>query len=874
VTTPPEAVPPPTPPSDPRVKEQPLEREIHRAYIDYAMSVIVGRALPDGRDGLKPVHRRILWAMWEGGATHDKPYRKSARTVGEVLGKYHPHGDIAVYDTLVRMAQPFSLRYPLIDAQGNFGSIDGDTAAAMRYTEARLSLIAEEMLQDIEKETVEWSGNFDGSLQEPLLLPGKVPNLLVNGSAGIAVGMATNMPPHNLREIADALLLLLEKPDATLEELMVKVPGPDFPTAGLLSAEGIREIYETGRGMLRIRGKAETRVRGGRDEIVITEIPYEVNKSNLLQLIADLVKGKRIEGITDLRDESDRHGISIVLELRRDVPAEIVLNRIYEHTPLETGFGVINLCLVNGQPKVLPFKDLLALHLAQRRLVLTRRTTFDLARAEERKHILEGYLIAIDHIDEVIRIIRKSRDPAAAETSLMGKFLLSSEQAKAILDLRLARLTAMEREAVEKESREKEALIQRYREILGSPKVLDSLVVEELNDLKARFGDARRTEIHPAFSERTLEDLIPDTEVVVLVTHGGYVKRLPLDQYRRQRRGGRGLIQMETKEEDFVTRTFVTRTHDNVLFFTTLGRVYRLKAFDLPEGSRHSKGKAIINLLPKLKEGERVQTLLPLRDLATQGSLLFATRRGLVKRTELAEFQNIRTNGIQAILLEEGDQLVNVAPIVNEETEIILATASGQLVRFPLKDVRPMGRATYGVIGVRLAEGKDDHVVMMAPVTAQFPDLLTLSSKGFGKRSPFTEYRQTRRGAHGVHTIKTGDRNGSVIAVFPVREDQEILVTTQGGITIRTPVKDIRTQGRDTMGVRIIRLDEGDTVKDAVPLDPPPEEPLADPGAPPPPDAPPPEDEEEDAEVDAPPEVGTEPSDDEEDDGAPPEETG
>jgi DNA gyrase subunit A len=830
-----------------RIKEQPLEREIHRDYIDYAMSVIVGRALPEGRDGLKPVHRRILYAMWESGVTHDKPYRKSARTVGEVLGKYHPHGDMAVYDTLVRMAQPFSLRYPLIDGQGNFGSIDGDTAAAMRYTEARLSPLAEEMLLDIEKDTVDWQDNFDGSLKEPLLLPGKVPNLLVNGSAGIAVGMATNMPPHNLSEVCDALLLLVEKEDASLDEIMARLPGPDFPTAGLLSREGLREVYATGRGMLRIRGKAETRVRNGRDEIVITEIPYEVNKANLLQLIAELVKAKRIDGVTDLRDESDRHGISIVLELRRDAPAEIVLNRVYEHTPLESGFGVINLCLVGGQPKVLTLLELLNLHLAQRRQVITRRTRYDLARAEERKHLLEGFLIAIDHIDEVIRLIRRSRDAASAETSLMGKFLLSSEQAKAILDMRLSRLTALEREAVESEAREKEALIQHLKAILASPKMLDGLISDELKDLKARFGDERRTEIVPGFSERTLEDLIPDTDVVVLVTHGGYVKRLPLDQYRRQRRGGKGLIQMETKEEDFVTRTFVTRTHDNILFFTSLGRVYRLKAFELPEGSRHSKGKAIINLLPRLKDGEKVQTLLPLRDIATEGAILFATRRGLVKRTDLDEFQNIRVSGIQAIRLEEGDELVNVAHIIHEETEVILATRAGQLVRFPLKDVRPMGRATYGVIGVRLAAGQEDSVVTMAPVTRELPFLLTLTSAGYGKRSPFTEYRQTRRGAHGVRTIVTGGRNGSVVAVLPVREEQEMLVTTQGGITIRVPVTSIRTQGRNTMGVRIIRLEEGDAVKSAVALDPPPEGAegeRADPG----PTSPPPKADAEDAE--------------------------
>ncbi|MCI4345323.1 MAG: DNA gyrase subunit A [Thermoplasmata archaeon] len=824
----------PAPPEDRGVRDQPLEREIHGSYLDYAMSVIVGRALPDGRDGLKPVHRRILWAMWEGGVTHDKPFRKSARTVGEVLGKYHPHGEIAVYDALVRMAQEFSLRYPLVDGQGNFGSIDGDPPAAMRYTEARLSLFAEEMLADIEKETVDWGDNFDGSLKQPLTLPSKLPNLLINGSAGIAVGMATNMPPHNLAEVVDALLYVLAHPAAGLDELLERVPGPDFPTAGLLSREGIREVYATGRGMLRLRGRAEIRERDGRDEIAITEIPYEVNKSDLCTLIADLVKGKRIDGIVDLRDESDRHGISIVVELRRDAPAEIVLNSLFEHTPLETTFGVINLCLVDGRPKVLSFRELLDLHLAERREVLTRRTKFDLARAEERKHLLEGFLIAIDHIDEVIRIIRRSRDVPTAESSLMGKFLLSTEQAKAILDMRLARLTALERESIEKETREKEELIRHLRTILASPAELDKPLTVELEELKSRYADKRRTEIVPGFTARTLEDLIPNSEVVVLVTHGGYVKRLPLDQYRRQRRGGKGLVQMETKEEDFVTRTFVTRTHDHVLFFTSLGRVYRLKAYELPEGSRHSKGKAIINLLPKLKEGEKVQTLLPLRDLGAEGSLLFATRRGLVKRTGLDLFQNIRTNGIQAILLEEGDELVNVALIGSAATQAILATASGQLVRFALTEVRPTGRATYGVIGVRLADGKEDRVVTMAPVTSAFPHLLTLSSTGFGKRSAFADYRETRRGAHGVRTIRTGGRNGSVVGVLPVREEQEVLVTTQDGITIRIPVAGIRAQGRNTLGVRIIRLEEGDAVKDAVALDPPPEAEDA-PGAPPPP---------------------------------------
>ncbi len=840
MSTPPASAPPTIDDIDKaRTRDQSVEREMHQSYLDYAMSVIVGRALPDGRDGLKPVQRRILWSMWESGATHDKAYRKSARTVGDVLGKYHPHGDQAIYDALVRMAQPFSLRYPLIDGQGNFGSIDGDSAAAMRYTEARLSPIAEELLLDIEKDTVDWYDNFDSSLKQPSVLPSKIPDILVNGSAGIAVGMATNMPPHNLSEVVDALHLLLRNPEATLDQLMAVLPAPDFPTGGVLAtSEGVREAYAIGRGTLRLRGKAAIRERDGRDEIVITEIPFEVNKVALLQIIADLVKSKRIDGITDLRDESDRDGTSVVIELRRDAPGEIVLNRIYEHTPLETTFGVINLCLVDGRPKVLPLRDLLDLHLAHRRITITRRTRHDLQKAEERRHILEGFLTAIDHIDEVIKIIRRSKDVPAAEASLMGKFLLSTEQAKAILDMRLARLTALEREAVVAERAEKEKLIHHLKAILASPKELDGLVSEELTDLKTRFGDARRTQLVPAFTARTLEDLIPDTDVVVLVTRDGYIKRLPLDQYRRQRRGGKGLIQMETKEEDYVIRTFLTRTHDNVLFFTTLGRIYRLKAYELPEGSRHSKGKAVINLLPRLKQGEKVQTLLNIRDLDSAGWLFFASRKGIVKRTGLDQFQNIRTSGIQAVLLEEGDSLVDVAVVADEATEIVLATRAGQLVRFPLSEVRSMGRATYGVFGVRLSEEKDDQVVAMAPVSATFPSLLTITSTGFGKRSPIDDYRKTRRGAMGVRTIRTGGRNGSVVAVLPVRDDSELLVTTQNGITIRLAVKSIRDQGRNTMGVRIIRIEEGDQVRDAVVLASSLENGVTAPGAEPPSDAP------------------------------------
>lgn len=800
-----------------RILLQPLETEMHHSYIDYAMSVIVGRALPDVKDGLKPVHRRILWAMWEGGATHDKPFRKSARTVGDVLGKYHPHGDMAVYDAMVRMAQDFSLRYPLIDGQGNFGSLDGDSAAAMRYTEARLSRVAEEILLDNEKETVDWSDNFDGTLKEPKVLPSKLPNLLVNGSSGIAVGMATNMPPHNLGEVLDALVLVLENPEASLEEIMTFLPGPDFPTGGLMARnEGIREAYETGRGTLRIRAKATIRERDERNEIVVTEVPYEVNKAAMLAQAADLVKDKRLEGISDIRDESDKDGISVVFELKRDAQPEIVLNQLYAHTEMEHRFGIINLALVQDRPRVLPLKEMLALHLKHRREVLTRRSKFDLRKAEERLHLLQGFIVAIENIDEIVRIIRRSKDVPSAQSSLMGKFLLSEEQARAILEMRLSRLTGLERDAIMAEAREREVDIKRLKVILSDPKELDKLLKGELLELKKDYADARRTELVEGFTERTLEDLIPKMDVVVLVTHGGYIKRLPLDTYRLQRRGGKGLVQMETKEEDFVTRSFVTGTHDFILFFTNLGRVYRLKAYELPEAGRHAKGKPIINLLPKLQEKERIRTELPLTDFGAEGYLFFSTAKGYVKRTPLHQYSNIRTNGIQAVLLEEGDELVGVTH-TSGNTEILLATRNGQLIRFPEKLVRPMGRSTYGVIGARL-KGEDDRVVSMDDVTETHPSLLTLTSTGFGKRSPLSEYRITNRGASGVITIKTGGRNGTVVAAIPVGETEEILVTTQKGVVIRSPVKQIREQGRATMGVRIIRLEDGDVVKSAVRL--------------------------------------------------------
>ncbi len=806
----------PAPDGAGRVRAQPLEREMHRSYIDYAMSVIVGRALPFVEDGLKPVHRRILWAMWEGGATHDRPFRKSARTVGDVLGKYHPHGDLSVYDALVRMAQPFSLRYPLVEGQGNFGSIDGDGPAAMRYTEARLSPVASEMLEDLEKDTVAWGDNFDGSLKEPMLLPSRLPTLLVNGSAGIAVGMATNLPPHNLGEVVDALRLVLQRPESTLDEVLKFLPGPDFPTGGLLSREGIREAYETGRGTLLLRAKAEIRERDNKTEVVVTEIPYEINKSQLLEETAELIKTKRIDGISDLRDESDKDGISVVFELKRDASPELVLNQLYAHTRLETSFGVINLALVDSKPKTLTLLELLRSHLAFRKEILTRRSRFELKKAQDRLHLLEGFLTAIDHIDEVVRILRRSKDSPSAQAALMGKFLLSAEQAKAILEMRLSRLTGLERDALVTEAKEKETEIRRLQGILGDPRVLEKLLDDELASLKERYADPRRTLLVDAFSERSLEDLIADTDVVVLVSNTGYIKRLPLETYRRQRRGGKGLVQMETKEEDFVTRAFLARTHDDVLFFTNQGRVYRLKAYELPEMGRHAKGKAIVNLLPRLKAGERIQTELPVRGLSGPGTLVFATARGLVKRTELSRYQNIRVTGIQAILLEEGDELVDVA-LTDGGSEVLLATREGQVVRFAERRVRTTGRATYGVRGLKL-KGREDRVVAMTPVSRQFPSLLTVTSTGFGKRSPVEDYRLTGRGASGVIGIKTGGRNGHVVTVLPVTGDDEVLLTTQKGITLRAPVGQVREQSRNTLGVILIRVEPGDEVMAAVRL--------------------------------------------------------
>ena len=818
-------------PAGARVRPQPLEREMHRSYIDYAMSVIVGRALPDVRDGLKPVQRRILYSMWESGATHDRPFRKSARTVGEVLGKYHPHGDLSVYDALVRMAQPFSLRHPLIEGQGNFGSLDGDSPAAMRYTEARLARLTDSMVEDLDKETVEWEDNFDGSLKQPQVLPSRLPNLLVNGSAGIAVGMATNLPPHNLGEVVKALRLLLQHPEATLDEILTVLPGPDFPTGGLLSRQGIREAYETGRGTLLLRAKASTRERDERTEVVVTEIPYEINKAQLLEEVADLIKSKRIDGISDLRDESDKDGVSVVFELKRDASPEIVLNQLYAHTRLETSFGVINLALVDSKPQVLPLLGLLRSHLSFRTEVLTRRSRFELKKAQDRHHLLEGFLTAIDHIDEVVRILRRSKDSPTAQTALMGKFLLSAEQAKAILEMRLSRLTGLERDALVTESKEKEAEIRRLQEILGDIRKLQKVLDDELVSLKERYADARRTLLVDAFSERSLEDLIADTDVVVLVSNTGYIKRLPLEAYRRQRRGGKGLVQMETKEEDFVTRAFLARTHDDVLFFTNQGRVYRLKAYELPEMGRHAKGKAIVNLLPRLKPGERIQTELPVRGLSGPGTLVFATAKGLVKRTPLSRYQNIRVTGIQAILLEEGDELVDVA-LTDGASEVLLATREGQVVRFAERRVRPTGRSTYGVRGLK-RKGKEDRVVAMAPVSPQFPSLLTVTSTGFGKRSPVEDYRLTGRGASGVIGIKTGGRNGHVVTVLPVTGDDEVLLTTQKGVTLRAPVSQVREQGRNTLGVILMRLEEGDEVMAAVRLVAPGEAP-----APPPPDRP------------------------------------
>jgi len=792
-----------------RVVQRTIEVEMKKSYIDYAMSVIVGRALPDVRDGLKPVHRRILYSMYDMGLTSGKALKKSARVVGDCLGKYHPHGDMAVYDSLVRMAQDFSMRYPLIDGQGNFGSVDGDSAAAMRYTECRLARIAEEMLSDIEKDTVDFVENFDSSLKEPAVLPAKLPNLLVNGSSGIAVGMATNIPPHNLCEVVDAVTHLIDNPNMEVMDIMEFIKGPDFPTGGIIyGVSGIIEAYSTGKGRLKVRARTKTEERESRKRIIVTEIPYMVNKANLIEAIADLVKDKRIDGITDLRDESDRDGMRIVIELRKDVMEEIVLNQLFSHTQMEVTFGVINLALVNNEPCILTLKETLQSYIDYRKSVVIRRTKFELEEARKRDHILQGLIKAVDTLDETIAIVRAAKDGDEARTALVVRFELSDDQAKAILDMRLQKLTGLEIDNLRQEFQDIEKRIRDLENILASERMIMEMIKAELLEIREKHKDDRRTEIVHDAIDLDIEDLIPVEDMVVIITHDGYIKRLPINTYKQQQRGGVGLIGMETKEEDHVVDLFVTSTHNYIMFFTNHGRVYWLKAYMIPVGGRHSKGKPIVNLLPGLDEGEKVLDTIPVKEFDEQHFLMFATRKGIIKKTKLSAYGHVRMSGIIALGLESGDELVDTR-LTDGTKEIVIATKDGQAIRFNESDVRSMGRPAKGVIGIRLYEG--DEVVSMAAVTSE-SKLLTMTENGYGKTSLVCNYRKTKRGGRGVITMKTGERNGRVITALDVLGEDELIVTSTGGMVIRVPVADIRVVGRATMGVRIMRLREDDKV--------------------------------------------------------------
>jgi DNA gyrase subunit A len=785
-----------------------IEEEMKVSYLDYAMSVIIGRALPEVRDGLKPVQRRILYAMFREGLLPGRKYSKCAGVVGEVLKKYHPHGDTAVYDALVRMAQDFNMRYPLVDGQGNFGSIDGDRAAAYRYTEARLARIAEELLRDIDKDTVDFIPNFDETTEEPVVLPTRVPNLLINGSSGIAVGMATNIPPHNLTEVVDALIMVLDKPECTVQDLMTAVKGPDFPTGGVIhGVEGIVDAYTTGRGLIKVRAKAriEREHRGG-ENIIITELPYQVNKSNLIIKIAELVREKRIEGISDIRDESDREGYRIVVELKRGEVAEVILNNLYKHTQMESTFGIIMLALVGAQPHMLTLKRMLNLFIQHRRDVVIRRTRFDLKKAEERAHILEGLKIAIKHLDAVIALIRGAKSPEEARQGLISTYGMTEVQAQAILDMKLQRLTGLEREKIMTEYKETLQEIKDLKDILASEPRQKEIIRKELAEIKEKYGDERLTEITAQTKEITMEDLISEEESVITISHAGYVKRNPLSAYRSQRRGGKGLIGMETREEDYVEQLFIGSTHDYMLFFTNMGRLYWLKTYQLPEAGRAAKGKAIVNLL-QLSEGERVSTALPVREFKG-GFLVFFTKKGVVKKTPLEEYSNPRGKGIIAVGLEEGDELIGVRRTSGND-DLIIGTKKGLSIRFNEEEVRPMGRTAMGVIGIRLTSGDE---VVSADVVEEKIYLLTVTEKGLGKRSRIEDYPVQRRGGKGVISIKVAERGGNAVALLKVRDEDEIMLITQSGKTIRMPVEGISVIGRNTQGVKLMDLENGDQV--------------------------------------------------------------
>ncbi|MEH7381988.1 DNA gyrase subunit A [Bacillus sp. JJ1533] len=788
------------------VQEINISQEMKTSFLDYAMSVIVSRALPDVRDGLKPVHRRILYAMNDLGMTAEKAYKKSARIVGEVIGKYHPHGDSAVYDTMVRMAQDFNYRYMLVDGHGNFGSVDGDAAAAMRYTEARMSKISMELLRDINKDTIDYQDNYDGSEREPAVLPARFPNLLVNGAAGIAVGMATNVPPHQLGEIIDGVLAISKDPEMTIAELMDIIPGPDFPTAGhILGRSGIRKAYETGKGSITLRAKVEIeQMKNGKEVILVTELPYQVNKAKLIEKIAELVRDKKIDGITDLRDESDRTGMRIVMEVRRDANANVLLNNLYKHTALQTTFGINMLALVNGHPRVLNLKQCLQYYLDHQVVVIKRRTAFELRKAEARAHILEGLRIALDHIDEIITLIRGSQTTDIAREGLMTRFNLSEKQAQAILDMRLQRLTGLERDKIEAEYQELVALIAELKAILADEEKVLEIIREELLEIKERFNDTRRTEILAGGLEMIEdEDLIPRENIIITLTNKGYIKRLPVSTYRSQKRGGRGIQGMGTNEDDFVEQLLSTSTHDTILFFTNKGKVYRLKGYEIPEFSRTAKGIPIINLLEIDKE-EWINAIIPVSELVDDWFLFFTTRKGISKRTPLSSFANIRKGGLIAVGLHEGDELISVR-LTDGSKDIIIGTKDGMLIRFPESDVRSMGRTAAGVKGINLSEG--DEVVGMEILEDNL-DVLIVTEHGYGKRTQASEYRIQSRGGKGLKTVNITEKNGKVIAVKAVTEESDLMLITADGVLIRMSISDISQIGRTTQGVKLIRLDE------------------------------------------------------------------
>jgi DNA gyrase subunit A len=787
-----------------------IEDEMRRSYMDYAMSVIIGRALPDIRDGLKPAHRRVLYAMYDLGNFFNKPYKKSARIVGDVIGKYHPHGDAAVYETIVRMAQSFSLRYPLVDGQGNFGSQDGDPAAAMRYTEVRMSEVAAELLADIEKETVDFLPNYDGTLQEPSILPAKIPNLLINGSSGIAVGMATNIPPHNLREVIDGIIAHMKNPAISADELLSIIPGPDFPTSGLIHGrEGIREAYRTGRGTLQVRARAFTEKKGKGDKecIIVSELPYQVNKARLIEKIAELAQEKKIDGIADLRDESDREGIRIVIELKRDKIAQVILNQLYQRTQMQVTFGIIMLALVDNQPRILTLSDQLKHFVEYRKVVILRRTAYELKKAEHQAHILEGLKIALSNLDKIIALIRSSANPAAAKAGLMKQFKLSEIQAQAILEMKLQRLTALEREKIDEEYQEVTKLIKRLKEILAKEELVKEIIIEELSKIREKYGDDRRTEIVEKEAAINLEDMIVEEDMVVTISHNGYIKRNPISLYRSQRRGGKGVTGMTTRQEDFVEHLFVASTHSHILFFTNTGKVFWQKVYDLPQAGRAAMGKAIVNLL-NLHAEEKIAAILAVREFEEEKHIVMATRKGLIKKTPLMAYSRPRTGGIIALSIDKDDELI-AARVTDGNQDLLLGARKGKAIRFKETEARPMGRTARGVRGMSV--GKDDEIIGMESI-GEGATILTVTENGFGKRTNTSEYRIQGRGGLGIITIRTTERNGDVISMKQVTDQDDVMLITNHGKIIRMKIKGISVIGRNTQGVKLINVDKGEKV--------------------------------------------------------------